>query len=222
MFKKFRPKLSIILPIVILIILAFTYRNVLRSMVLVPLAYLIFIVRLIAGSIGQQTLWISFVVFSSIIAIISLAIRNEEQPEEAPIEHKYSTRLQVWLHSVGRKERSKYFQWNLAQDLSKLMIEAIAYRQGISHRQVVRRLEAGELDLPANITAYLQISQKPFMHTGLAKYDNGNWFSRIWAAISRQIPIEKYTTQTPLDLEPEVIIHFLENYLELDSEIWSG
>ena len=91
MLKRLRPSLSKIIPITVIFLLAFTYRDVLRSMVLVPLAYLIFIFRLIASSIGQQTLWISFVVLSSIIAVISLVMHREEQTEEPSVEHKYGS-----------------------------------------------------------------------------------------------------------------------------------
>lgn len=220
MFKRIRPSLSKIIPIVIIIIFAFTYRDVLRSMVLVPLAYLIFIFRLIAGSIGQQTLWVSFVVLSTIIAVISLAMRSEKQIEKNPVEHKYPTRLQTWVKTVRRKERSEYFKWNLAQDLSNLFVEAIAYHQGLSHSEALRQLEAGKIDLPPDILAYLRISQKPFAQTGLANYENGNWLSQVWNTLRRQ-PVPQ-REKSPLDLEPEKIIRYLEDYLGLDAEIWQG
>jgi len=221
MLKKIKPLILKIVPIAILVILAFTYRDFLRSMILVPLAYLILIVRLISQTIGQQTLWISFVVFSIIIASISLAMRREVAVKEDTLDKKYVTQLQVWLKSVQRKERSKYFQWNLSQDLSNLLIDALAYRKGISCRQVLRQLEAGNLNIPPDIQAYITISQKPFGHTGLADYGNRNWLYRIWKSISRRSPFPGTKTPTPLDLEPEVIIRFLEDYLEIDSEIWN-
>lgn len=218
MLKRLRPSLSKIIPITVIFLLAFTYRDVLRSMVLVPLAYLIFIFRLIASSIGQQTLWISFVVLSSIIAVISLVMHREEQTEEPSVEHKYPTRLQTWMRTVRRKERSAYFKWSLAQDLSNLFVEAIAYRLGLSHSEAVRQLEAGKVDIPLDTLAYLRISQKPFSQTGMANYENRSWFSQVWKAISKQpAPLPQ---KSPLDLEPEKIIRDLEDYLGLDAEIW--
>ena len=220
MFKRFRPSPSKIIPIIIFIILAFTYRDVLHSMVLIPLAYLIFLIKLTALSIGQQTLWISFVVFSIMIAIFSLAMGRETQPEENVIEHKYPTRLQTWIKTVRCKDRSHYFKWNLAQDLSNLLIEAIAYHQGISQQQVRQLLEGGELDLPPDIRAYLQISQKPFTHIGLTRYKNGTWLLRIWDSITGSIA--SYTNTSPLDIDHERIIHYLEDYLGTNVEIREG
>ena len=220
MFKRFRPSLSKAIPVIILVILALTYRDALRSMVLVPLAYLIFVFRLITLSVGQQTLWISFVVFSTIIAVISLAMRREVQPEETAVELKYPTRLQIWINTVGRKERSPYFKWNMAQDLSNLFIEAIAYHQGTSRQHVRQQLEAGKLDLPTEILAYLEISQKPFAHTGLANHTDGKWLTQMWEAIFKRPTPSMY--KSPLDLEHEKIIHYLEEYLNFDGEIWEG
>jgi hypothetical protein len=189
-------------------------------MVLVPLAYLIFIFRLAALSIGQQTLWISFTVFATIVAVFSLAMRREVRPKESAIEIKYPTRLQTWINTVQRKEYSPYFKWNLAQDLSNLLIEAIAYHQGTSQRQICQQLESGKIDLPPDILAYLQISQKPFTHTGLSNYATDNCLIQIWEAITKH-PISN-KAQSPLDLEHEKIISYLEEYLNFDTHIQEG
>lgn len=218
MIRKIRPSFTKILPFAILAILAFTYRDVLRSMVLIPLAYLIFFFRLISSSIGQQALWIFFVVLAAIIAIISLAARGEKQPQEIQVEQKYPTRLKIWIESMRRNERSAYFKWNLAQDLSALFLETIAYQRGISRMQALRQIEAGKVDLPSDMIAYLQISQKPFSQTGLASDNHSNWLHKFLKKIFKH-PAPK-VSKSPLDMEPEIIIRYLENYLGLDPEIW--
>ena len=191
MIKNFRFTLRKIIPVIILVGLAFTYRDVLRSMVLIPLAYLIFVFRLIASNIGQQTLWISFVVFSSLIAVLSLAMRREVQPRETDVENKYPTRLQTWINTVSRNGRSPYFKWNLSQDLSNLFIEAIAYHQGISRHQVLQQLQAGQIDLPSDILEYLQISQKPFIYSGSTSRIKFNWLMDIWETIIKRSTQDK-------------------------------
>jgi hypothetical protein len=185
-------------------------------MVLIPLAYLIFVVRLIARSVGQQTLWISFVVFSSLIAIISLAARREMQSEEPSVEQKYPTRLQTWIDTVNRYEHSPYFKWNLAQDLSNLLIEAIAYHQGTSRYKISQQVQAGDIDLPEDIIKYLQISQKPFNYTGNLHANQSNWFLHFWQIkFKRDLPD---TLKSPLDIEHKKIIHYLESYLIIDKD----
>jgi hypothetical protein len=187
-------------------------------MFLIPIAYLIFISRMVTISIGRQTLWVSFVILSAIIAIINLVVRREVQPEETAVELKYPTRLQTWINTVRRKERNLYFKWNLAQDLSNLFIEAIAYHQGSSRQQVRQQLEAGQIDLPPDVLAYLQISQMPFAQTGIVKYTNGNWLMRVWRTIIRRPSANMYNS--PLDLDYEKIIPYLEEYLNFDAEVW--
>ena len=218
MIKNFRFTWRKFIPILILVVLAFTYRDVLRSMVLIPLAYMIFVFRLITGSVSQQTVWISFVVFSSLIAIISLAARRDLQLEEPPVELKYPTRLQTWIETVNRYEHSPYFKWNLAQDLSNLLIEAIAYHQGTSRLNILQQVQSGNIDLPEEIIKYLKISQKPFNHTWNSHADNSNWLLRFWQTkIKHDIPD---TSKSVLDIEHEKIINYLENYLTIDNDLW--
>jgi hypothetical protein len=220
MFNRYRPSPSKTIPFIILFVLAFTYRDVLRSMVLVPLAYIIFVFRLIAGSIEQQTLWMSFVVLSIIIAVINLSMRRKVQPEETAVELKYPTRLQIWIDTVSRNEHSQYFKWNLAQDLSNLFIEAIAFHHNTSMQHVRQQVQAGNIDLPPDIIEYLQISQKPFSYTGLSAHTYGNWLIQIWETIIKQPAPNK--NKSPLDLEHEKIVSFLEEYLNLDTKILEG
>jgi hypothetical protein len=220
MLQRYRSWLPKIFPIIILLILAFTYRDALRSMVLVPLVYLIFLFRLISASIGQQTLWISFVILSTIIAIISLAIRREAPNEVQAAEHKYPSRLQVWMEIVRRKEQSPYFQWNMARDLSDLFIAAIAHHDGISRKQVKQQLQLGKIDLPSDILEYLRISQEPFGQFETSSPPSSNWLKKFWENILKGITPN--VNGSPLDIDNEKIIHYLEQILSVDAEIWES
>jgi hypothetical protein len=222
MIKKYRSLLAKAIPIVIVLLIVLTYRDSMRAIILVPVAYVIFIFRLITANINQEILWITFVIISIVIALLSLGSRWNFSTEETTAENKYPTRLHDWINIVHKKQHNEYFKWNLAQDLSNLFIEAIAYRQGISRSQVLQRLSIGTLDLPDDILAYLQISQTPFSQTGLTRKKNGNWFSRIRDMLRNHSNIQVGYGQSSLDLEPERIIHYLEDYLEFDPEIWEG
>jgi len=222
MIKKYRPLLAKAIPIVIVLLIVLTYRDSMRAIILVPVAYVIFIFRLITANINQEILWITFVIISIVIALLSLGLRWDFSTEEATTGNKYPTRLHDWINIVHKKQHSEYFKWNLAQDLSNLFIEAIAYRQGISRSQVLQRLSTGTLDLPDDILAYLQISQTPFTQTGLTSKNKLNWFSRLLGILRNHSDIQVVNGQSPLDLEPEKIIFYLEDYLEFDPDIWEG
>ncbi len=222
MLKKYRSTLVKIIPILLLIYVVLSYRDLLRGAVIVPIAYLIFLFRLITGSVHQEILWISFILISIFIAFVSLGFRSDPPPAEIPVETKYPTRLKTWINAVQANQRSEYFKWNLAQDLSNLLIEAIAYRWGLSRADVLRKLFADELNLSAEMAAYLKIAQKPFTQNGFSNPSNGNWRSQIWEKLSRRSTPSQMRAKTPLDLEPDKIIRYLENYLELDPEIWAG
>jgi hypothetical protein len=218
MYHKFRPKLSKILPFIILFFLTFTYQDVLRSMILVPIAYVIFIIRLISGSIGQQTLWVSFVVLTSFIAFISLLMRREEISEEKIEEYRYPTRLQIWINSLSHKRHSQYFQWNMAQDLSNLLVDVIAYKKNISRQQALFALQNGYIDLPQDIIEFIRISQKPFVRAGLPLRNSGNWINKIQSVFRKTSATER--TRSPLDVNHQYIIQYIEKFLNLDNGTW--
>lgn len=220
MLNRYRPWLFKIFPFIVLLVLAFTYRDALRSMVLVPLAYLIFIFQLISASIGQQTLWISFVILSTIIAVISLAVRRERPDEEQAVKYKYPSRLQVWMGVLQQKEQSPYFRWNTARVLSDLLIAAIAHRHGISRKKVKQQLQLEMIDLPPEIFQYLIISQKPYGQTKLDSHSSGNLMKKIWENMVSGPT--RNVNRLPLDIEDEKIIHYIEETLSVDADIWES
>lgn len=223
MFKKIRPLLPYIVPILLIIAVILTYRNALRALVLVPITFVIYVFRLITGSIQQEVLWVTFVIITSVIAFFSLSPRRDRSLEELVEGNKYPTRLHRWMETVRRKKRSEYFKWNLAQDLGNLFLEAIAYRQGLTHSQVLHRLRAGQLNLPPEVQAYLEAAQNPYSGNGVNGSANGNWIAQIWQNLTKPRTTSRPKKgQSPLDLEPEIIIRHLEAYLEIDPEIWEA
>jgi hypothetical protein len=183
-------------------------------MVIVPLAYLIFVFRLIAGGIGQKNIWIAFVVLSTFIAIINLAMRPKPHSKKITTENKYPTRLQNWINSIKRKERSQYFKWNMSQNISSLFIETIAYHHDTSPDQVTQQILSGRIDLPSDILEYLQISLKPFARSGIVNQIPRNKLAQIWAIVFNQPP--PVTKKSPLDINFERIISYLEEYLSIN------
>ena len=88
--------------------------------------------------------------------------------------------------------------------------------QGKSHHEISQQVQAGDIDLPEDIIKYLQISQKPFNHTGNIHINHSNWLNYFWRhKIKRDHP---ETLKSPLDIEHKKIIHYLENYLIIDKE----
>jgi hypothetical protein len=183
-------------------------------MVLVPLAYIIFVSRLILSSIGVQTLWMSFVVFSVVIAAISLFFRRNEPVEADTDTHIYPSSLQNWMESIHKFNRSPYFKWHLAKDLGQLMIESIAHKRGISVDQTFERLNNREIELPEEIINYVIFSQKPYAQISVSSSKHKIWLSRI-RKISYKNSMQE-DVSSPLDLKPEYLVSYLETYLNME------
>jgi hypothetical protein len=110
------------------------------------------------------------------------------------------------MQAINRTSEGYYFKWRLAQHLLGLTLEALAHGERTSPNMVRERLKSGGLDAPSEIEDYLLAGMTPILST------RSNLITRLKDAI---IPTHQIT---PLDLDPERVIQFLEDQLEIEYE----
>jgi len=187
--------LSVILIVVTLLFL----QDLVREVVIVPLSYAIWYGKLIYESFDQEAIWVSFLIIFVVIAILSMNISRKRTISTDHFRGTSAKGVHLWRERLQDTKRGEYLKWRLAQRLSVMIIEAQAYRYGLTTAQIEEMLNNGTLEIPDAIRAYLRASQNPPSFTGkIASY----FFS---------------TEEYPLDLDPEKIADFLENDLEIVS-----
>jgi len=115
-------------------------------------------------------------------------------------------RVHNLMQAINRTSEGLYFKWRLAQHLLGLTLEAVAHQERTSPTLVRERLKSRGLDAPSEIEAYLHAGLTPVLST------RSNLITRLKGAIMPTHHI------SPLDLDPERVIQFLEDQLEIDYE----
>jgi len=192
---KRRVLLSISMGLGIGLLVIIFQKELIRELILLPFSYLIYIGVLVYRSFDQQALWTSLVIVVVVLGWLSLKIRNSfsdliiESNDELPL------RIQVWKKRLEDVDRGRYLQWRFAQHMSSLVLNAISYRVGTSRDQVDEKIAEREIDLPEEIQDYLEAAHGFQVSTAMTK-------RKQFLAVPQ-----------PLDLSPEAIAEFLEEYL---------
>lgn len=194
---KSRQILLVSAGVVISVILAFFLQDVIRRLVVTPLAYLSWVFKLLISSIPQLFIWILLLGILILIIIASLVtwVPIRESREKAsraaagPVES-----LAGW---VQKKNEGNYYKWKIANRLGNLARE-ISSHQGNWRRQDSSR----EVDAPGQS---LQESVQRYLDAGLEE-----------SFINYPLPPLPFMrkSETPFDLEVESVVDFLEDQME--------
>jgi hypothetical protein len=122
----------------------------------------------------------------------------------AEVEKPYWGRVHSLKQAIYSTSQGDYFKWRLAQYLLNLSIEALAHRERTTPERIKQRLMSRTLEAPSEIEAYLLTGLTPIFtkHTNLIE--------RIKQTLGLTPRI------SPLDLDPERVVQFLEEQLEIE------
>lgn len=176
-------------------VLSFFLRGLMRENIVAPLAYLVWVGHLIFLSIPQAGIWVVFILITLIIALRSL-IKKQKLPPPAPRPVKGRVkRIASWAKIIRQKDEDYYYRWQLAQQLQKLTVDALAIVERVECGEIRRRLEHGAIaDMSPQILAYLQAGVTSFAYLA----DKKPRFGFVKPA-------------SPLDLDPALVIQYLED-----------
>ena len=180
------------------LMMAFILRDVVEQLIIVPLAYLWWLLHLYYSMIPQILLWVilaAIVVFSAVASLIPearyrTAFKVAPKPEQGQIEI-----LVNWLNKSQRG--GSYYKWLVANRLGKNAREILAQRDGHAVSKKFGRLDGRGWNPPQKIRDYLE--------TGL----NGSFADFPRPRLPWQTP-----KPTPLDSDPKQVIEYLENEME--------
>jgi hypothetical protein len=191
------------LPALILLLLgllALVLTGAMQELVVIPLLYLFWLMRVLFESIPQVVLWIGFLVIVAIVAWRSLA-----GPRPVPLARQPapSSRAPVagWATIFERATHDDYARQMLAQRLGQLAFELQANQERPLSESIWQHLHDESLDFPPDVRAYFQAGVR--MYQPLPTF-----WRRWWARISGQAP-----RADPLDLDPEQVVRFLEEQM---------
>jgi len=180
------------------LMIAFLLRDVVERTIIAPLAYLWWILKLYYSAFPQYILWIVLIlisVFSAASSLMPEARAGKGQKPDPIIIHGQIADLADWMRKSSRG--GIYYKWLIANRLGKNAREILSQRDGQAVHKKNRKLYGRDWHPPQEIESYLEVG----LNGSFADYPQ----PRRWAK----------PEPTPLDADPQQVIDYLENELEM-------
>jgi len=174
-------------------LLAFPLRTILYETVVVPVAYVLWVLGLIYHSVHQSIWWI--VILVVVLMVLSRSLLPGFKPvTEILIRTKPVTgqveELAAWMK---RSQRGTYFKWLIANRLGKIAHQILSQRETGKQRSFFDPLAGADWNPDQNIKSYLESG----LHKSFADFSQPNKF------FPRPV-------LTPLDHDVNEVVEFLE------------
>ena len=206
--------------LVLLTVLAFSLRDVVREVIVIPLSYLFWVIGIFIDSTPQIFFWLALLLISLLVA--GRSIRPKTKAVEAHfrtdsmIPANAAGRVGYWVSRVNTLRLGSFYRQNFNQSLNRLLLDLLSYRHHLTTRQVELAIRSGNLYLPQEIAAFVKSNTRD-------QYDaQANIFTWIFQAIREWFTLRlgRTTQNTETLLTPEVrrVITYMEEELEVTYE----
>lgn len=177
--------------------IAFLLRDVVERTIVAPLAYIWWVLKLYYSAFPQYILWIVLVLVAVFSAVSSLMPESgtggRPKPAPAVLQGRIAG-LAEWLNKSRRG--GVYYKWLIANRLGKNAREILAQREGHAVSKKFGRLQGQGWHPSKTMDSYLESG----LNGSFADYPQ----PRFWTT-----PLP-----TPLDLDPEQVLDYLEGEME--------
>lgn len=197
---------SFVAAFLVMVLTALLFEPVRRFLIL-PMEFVIWLVRSIYLLIPRQIFWLVFLVSAYWIAINSLQSRLKESQEEyTRLPELYGEpKIARMVRYVAQSYRP-FYRHRLNHMLAELFLQVFAYRLQVSQQQTRLLLSQDRLDIPPELLAYFKAGIPPWpAPSGRPGHLLARW------QLSRQ-------AQAKAMEEAEKALDFLEAYLEVPDE----
>ena len=179
-------------------LLAFPLREVANQLILVPLAYLFWLLNLLYLSLGQAVWWIGVALILLLMLVYSLLPEFKSKRKLITFERNERGNVEILARVFKKSKKGIYFKWLVANRLGKLAYQILLQREHGKPRSIFAPLTAEGWDADLEVQGYLEKG----LHGSFADFPNTHW--------NYFVPPEK----TPLDYDVEAVVEFLESKVE--------
>ncbi|MBM3126098.1 MAG: hypothetical protein FJZ87_13665 [Chloroflexi bacterium] len=178
-------------------LLAYFIRDGIYEWVILPLAYIWWVIGLYYRMIPQMLLWLGLIFISLIIAVRSLVDRGSAAPETNASPRIPMGPIESLSNLIQKRERGTYYQWLIANRLGLLANDWMNHNEGMPAGSRVGYLANRGWNLPQEVLKYLETG----LNGSFADYPRPVWWSR--------------RRPTPLDASPREVIERLHSEMEI-------
>lgn len=145
------------------IILAIWFDDLVNQVIVQPIAYLFFMAQVVFGSFHQGVVWISFILIAILVALMILIpeLSSSSKPDDE--EWDYPDRVHIWERHIQAMNEGDYLRISLEDHIADLIVDALSYRNGERVDEVIKRFRAGNLELPPEVQQLIVAGYQPSM-----------------------------------------------------------
>ena len=158
--------------IVIAALLAFPLREVVNQLVLVPIAYLLWLLGLLYLSMNQAFWWVLAILV--VLVIIGQSLLPDIQPVKKliPLAKRERGNVESLALTMHKSQKGTYFKWLVANRLGRLAYQILLHREHGKPRSVFAPLTGESWEAPHEVQEYLEKG----LHGSFADFPNPYWF----------------------------------------------
>ncbi len=180
-------------------VLAFPLREWVQRAIITPLAVILWGMNLFYRSMPQLLWWVVLVLVVAVMLIGSLAPPEIFLPRERGKAKTPQGPVESLSLAIRKTRDGAYFKWMIANRLSKLAFQMLVQRDAGEHRSVFAPLVGVDWQPSPGLQKYLEVG----LRGSFSEYPESERASRFGAS--------------PLDLEIQEAVEFLEDHLEIGS-----
>jgi hypothetical protein len=173
--------------------LGYLLRGVVNQFILVPLAYLLWALKLLYLSLPQYVWWILVVLLVLFVLGFSLLPEIKPRKRREPFLVPERGRVEELALALSKSKKGTYFKWVVANRLGKLAYQILVQRENGKPRSVFAPLTGNGWDAGEELQEYLEIG----LRGSFADYP------------SPAVPFMN-SEKTPLDRDVGEVVEFLE------------
>jgi hypothetical protein len=198
--KRLLPVLAALVSLTLAVILAYLLKDAIRHFLIAPLVYTYRFFRIIYEALPQVAWWVVFLLLLVLLAVRSILRYLKFSPRlPGTGQDDRLSRARSWSHWLQVSRQGDYSRWLLARNIAKLALEILAHQERRSLEQTRQLMQAGKIHLPPEVHAYLRVGLDAPSFRHYSEFLN---------------LLRSTRSASPLDLDPEVVIRYLETRIE--------
>lgn len=195
------------LALILIVPLTIVLQNFARDVIVVPLLFITWFVKLLLWGISQSYLWAIFLLLPLVFFFKSLKKPSAHPRAMEKTPKNVSGTVSVWANRLRNAEKGIHYERSLRRHLGKLFFLMLAYNTGRRPEQIRKSMESGDLEVPSAIQAYLKTGDDEIPPTHFISRFRPLF--RSWTGKGKPNSFKK-------DLEK--VVKFLEDLLKVNHE----
>lgn len=153
--QHIQPRQWLLVALVLIVTAALTVllRDTVREVIVIPMAYAVWMGDILLSSVPQGLL-LGLLVVICLAIVIRAGLKGdaqEEAPRAAVISGQHHSRLLFWARQLSRLEDSQFAVEKLATELKKIILKILSAQENLTEDEVIDAVRSGALVVPADI-----------------------------------------------------------------------